>query len=102
MEPSADFVERRDGGRLYGRTATEVTGSLAAASPTVRYRDALTRRQRWGVRVLGWVHITLAVALTGYLLAPSHLPWLGADPLTGVATVAGLLIMVVLQLLSAL
>ena len=102
VEPRAVGVERREAGRLYGRTATELTGAVAPGSATVRYRDALTRRQRWGVRALGWSHIALTLGLTGYLLAPGNLPWLAENPVVAVATVAGLLIMVVLQLVNAL
>ena len=100
--PLADRVERRESGRLYGRTATELTGAVELGGPQVRYRDALTRRQRWGVMSLGWFHVVLTLALTGYLLAPANLPWLGSDPVIDVLTAAGLLIMVVLQLVSAL
>jgi hypothetical protein len=98
----ADRVERREPGRLYGRTATELAGAVEHGGPQVRYRDALTRRQRWGVMSLGWFHVGLTLTLTGYLLAPGNLPWLGANPVVGVLTVTGLLIMVVLQLISAL
>jgi cellulose synthase (UDP-forming) len=97
-----DRVERRESGRLYGRTATELTGAIELGGPQVRYRDALTRRQRWSVTSLGWFHVVLTLVLTGYLLAPGNLPWLGGNPVVGVLTVAGLLIMVVLQLVSAL
>ena len=99
--PAGD-PERRETGRLYGRTATELTGAVAPGGPRVQYRDALTRRQRWGVAGLGWLHIVLALALTGYLLAPAHLPPLGSNLALDGATVAGLLIMVALQLLTAL
>ncbi|MGZ4647587.1 MAG: glycosyltransferase family 2 protein [Blastococcus sp.] len=95
-------VDRREAGRLYGRTATELTGAVMPSSPTVQYRDALTRRERWSVMALGWLHIGVSLVLTGYLLAPSHLPWLGSNPVFGVATMAGLLVMVALQLVSAL
>jgi hypothetical protein len=95
-------VERRESGRLYGRTATELTGAVEHAGTQVRYRDALTRRQRLGVMGIGWFHVVLTLVLTGYLLAPANLPWLGSNPVVGVVTVAGLLIMVALQLVSAL
>ncbi len=75
----AGAVERRESGRLYGRTATELTGAVELAGAQVRYRDALTRRQRWGVVSLGWFHVVLTLALTGYLLAPGNLPWLGSS-----------------------
>jgi hypothetical protein len=95
-------VDRRQAGRLYGRTSTELTGAVTPTGSTVRYRDALTRRQRWGVAALGWAHIVITLALMGYLLAPAHLPWLGPNPAVAVATVTGLVIMVVLQLVAAL
>jgi cellulose synthase (UDP-forming) len=93
--------ERREEGRLYGRTATEVTGPLQPAGSTVRYRDALTPRQRRKVLALGWLHISLAVALAGYLLLPSNLPRLEAGPVVDVAVVTGLVLMVLLQLVAA-
>jgi hypothetical protein len=93
--------ERRENGRLYGRTATEVTGPLQPGTDRVRYRDVLTPTQRRGVLALGWVHIALAVALTGYLLYPTHLPRLQAGLLLDAATVTGLVVMVVLQLIAA-
>jgi cellulose synthase (UDP-forming) len=95
-------TERRQDGRLYGRTATELAGPLACAAPRVQYRDALTPAQKWSVTVLGWCHIVLALALTGYLLAPANLPWIGPHPVTKVATVTGLLLLVALQLVTAL
>src|SRR6476469_4615935 len=69
-------VERRQAGRLYGRTSTELTGTVLPTGPTVRYRDALTRRQKWSVSALGWAHVLVTLVLTGYLIAPAHLPWL--------------------------
>ena len=42
------------------------------------------------------------MALTVYLLVPSNLPWIGPDPLASAAAVAGLLVLVALQLVSAL
>jgi hypothetical protein len=104
IEPplAATGVDRRQAGRLYGRTATELTGAVTPTGPRVQYRDALTRRQRWAVTALGWLHIAVTLVLTGYLLAPAQLPWLGPNPAMAVATVAGLLVMVALQLVSAL
>jgi hypothetical protein len=100
--PESTGVDRRQPGRLYGRTATELTGTVMPTGPRVEYRDALTRRQRRAVTAVGWLHIALTLALTGYLLAPAHLPWLGANPVVAVATLTGLLVMVALQLVSAL
>ena len=100
--PGPPGVDRREQGRLYGRTATELTGPVMPSRPTVQYRDALTRRERWTVMALGWLHIGVSLALTGYLLAPSHLPWLGSNPVFAVATTTGLLVMVALQLVAAL
>lgn len=94
-------TERRQPGRLYGRTATEVTGPLEPTGPTVRYRDALTPAQRRGVLLLAWFHIALAVGLATYLLLPANLPFLGSGLLVDVAAVLGLLTMVLLQLVAA-
>src|SRR3954447_21751724 len=74
-------TERRQGGRLYGRTATEITGPLQPTGSTVRYRAALTRRQQIRVQVLGWLHVALALGLIAVLLVPGDLPWRGLDPL---------------------
>ncbi|TFV85880.1 glycosyltransferase [Blastococcus sp. CT_GayMR16] len=93
--------ERRQDGRLYGRTATEVTGPLQPSSDRVSYRDALTPSQRRGVLALGWLHVAVALALTGYLLVPTNLPRLQAGLLIDAVTVAGLVVMVVLQLIAA-
>lgn len=100
--PSAGVPERRQSGRLYGRTATEVTGDLQGGGDRVRYRDALTSRQRRGVLALGWFHVALALALAGYLLLPDNLPRLGRGVVVDVLAVAGLVVMVVLQLIAGL
>ncbi|MGY1802274.1 glycosyltransferase family 2 protein [Blastococcus sp. SYSU D00922] len=94
--------ERRLEGRLYGRTATEVTGPLGRTASRVSYRDVLTPAQRRSVLLLGWFHVTLALALTAYLLVPENLPRLHAGLLVDSVTVAGLVVMVVLQLVTAL
>src|SRR3712207_4963700 len=100
--PTHTGPERRESGRLYGRTATEVTGTLQDGGERVRYRDALTPRQRRGVLALGWFHVVLALALAGYLLLPSNLPRLGHGVLVDAVAVGGLVVMVVLQLIAGL
>ena len=93
--------ERRLGGRLYGRTATEITGPLQATSSQVRYRDTLSATQHRQVLILGGSHIALAAALAIYLLLPGHLPRLGGHDLPYVvAAVSGLIAMVTLQLIA--
>jgi cellulose synthase/poly-beta-1,6-N-acetylglucosamine synthase-like glycosyltransferase len=93
--------ERREEGRLYGRTATEVTGPLQPPADRVRYRDALSPTQRRSVLALGWFHIALALALAGYLLLPSNVPRLQAGVLVDAVTILGLLVMVLLQVIAA-
>ena len=93
--------ERREEGRLYGRTATEVTGPLQPSAEQVRYRDALSPIQRRSVLALGWFHIALALALAGYLLLPSNVPRLQAGVLADAVTILGLLVMVLLQVIAA-
>jgi cellulose synthase (UDP-forming) len=93
--------ERRESGRLYGRTATEVTGPLQPTGDQVRYREALTRRQRIGVLVLGATHMAAALALTVLVLMPENLPLLGRSPLTDALAVGGVVVMVLLQLVAA-
>ncbi|WP_231558539.1 glycosyltransferase family 2 protein [Modestobacter caceresii] len=94
--------ERRETGRLYGRTATEVTGPLQPRTDRVRYRDVLTPAQRRGVLALGWGHVVLSVGMAGYLLLPANLPVLRADPVVNTLAVAGLLTMILLQLIAGL
>lgn len=96
-------VERRQGGRLYGRTATEVTGKLQQPTgPRVQYRDALTRAQRLSVLGLGWFHVVVALALAGYLLLPSNLPRMQSSALVNAFAITGLILMVALQLIAGL
>ncbi|MEV6344331.1 glycosyltransferase family 2 protein [Actinoplanes sp. NPDC051851] len=83
-------------GALYGRTATEITGPLRPAGDRVRYRAAYSRREDGALRALGLTHVLLAVGLTVYLLLPGNLPNL--NPLS----VAGLAVMVVMQVIVAL
>src|SRR5829696_5583687 len=94
--------ERRQEGRLYGRTATEVTGPLLPTAERVRYRDVLTPAQRRGVLGLGWLHVAVALALTGYLLYPTNLPILHSGWVVDAVAVTGMVVMVVLQLIAAL
>jgi cellulose synthase (UDP-forming) len=94
--------ERRQEGRLYGRTATEVTGPLLPTAERVRYRDVLTPAQRRGVLGLGWLHVAVALALTAYLLYPTNLPILHSGWVVDAVAVTGMVVMVVLQLIAAL
>ena len=93
--------DRREGGRLYGRTATEITGPLQPTSDVVRYQEAMTPRQRRGVLLLGWAHVLVAVALTVVVLVPGHLPLLGVHPVADALSVLGVVVMVALQLVTA-
>ena len=102
ITPPAPVVDRRVGGRLYGRTATEITGSLQATAPTVQYRDALTPGQRRRVLGLGWAHVVVSLTLVGYLLLPGNLPRFTGSAVVDVAAVGGLLVMVLLQLIAGL
>jgi hypothetical protein len=94
--------ERRQGGRLYGRTATEVTGPLHPTGPTVRYREVLSRRQQVGVQVMGWVHVTTAVGLAVFLLLPANLPERGLNAGQNLVAATGVIGMVALQLIAGL
>jgi cellulose synthase (UDP-forming) len=99
---SAPATERRQGGRLYGRTATEITGPLQATGSTVRYRAALSRRQQVAVQALGWLHVAVALGLTAVLLVPGDLPWRGLDPVHNLVAALGLVAMALLQLIAGL
>lgn len=94
--------ERRQEERLYGRTATEVTGPLQPTGDRVRYREALTPAQRRSILGLGWFHVALALALAGYLLLPANLPHLQASMATNVMAVGGLIVLLLLQLIAGL
>jgi cellulose synthase (UDP-forming) len=95
--------ERRIPGRLYGRTATEITGPLQPTSGKVEYHSVLTPRQHWAMLGLGGLNIALIAALTGYLLLPGEFPRLAPGQYVRDAiTVFGLYVMVLLQLISAL
>jgi hypothetical protein len=96
-------VERRESGKLYGRTATEITGPLAPADGRVRYRRVLTVRQHLVMLGLGVSQMALAGALTVYLLLPGHLPRLvSGDYLRDAITVAGFTVMIMLQVIVGL
>lgn len=96
-------IDRRIPGRLYGRTATEITGPLQPASSKVGFREVLTPRQHRAVLALGVVHIGMSAALAVYLLMPAHLPRMLAGRYAGNALAwAGIVVMVVLQLLVGL
>ncbi|TKJ33139.1 glycosyl transferase family 2 [Blastococcus sp. CCUG 61487] len=86
---------------MYGRTATEVTGPPDPPGDQVRYRHALTSRQRRGVLALGWTHMAVALALTVVVLLPGNLPLLGRHPLSDALAVGGVVVMVLLQLVAA-
>jgi hypothetical protein len=92
--------ERREEGRLYGRTATDLTGALEDPGPTVRYRPVLTGRQRRASAAMGWVHIALAAAMALYVAMPGHLPALGRGAAVDALTVVGVVVIVLLQLVA--
>ena len=93
--------DRREDGRLYGRTATELTGPLQPTADVVRYREAMSPRQRRGVLLLGWTHVLVALALTVVVLLPGHLPLLGVHPVSDALSVLGVAVMAALQLTTA-
>ncbi|WNV76374.1 glycosyltransferase family 2 protein [Geodermatophilus sp. DSM 44513] len=74
------------------------------ADPTerVRYRDALSRGQRWSVLALGWSHVAAALALAVFLLLPANLPRMTPEPAVNALAVGGLVVMVLLQLIAGL
>lgn len=95
--------ERRQPGRLYGRTATEITGPLSPPTAEVQYRDVLSRSQHWLVMALGGAHMALAAALTIYLLLPANLPRLRAGQYAADSLmIVGVLLMIVLQVIVGL
>ncbi len=94
--------ERRIEGRLYGRTAAEITGPLQESGPKVEYRKVLTRRQQVVVQSMGWTHIGIVAALAVFLLVPGHLPRLAHGPIADALSVAGLAVIVVLQVIVGL
>ncbi|WP_249997531.1 glycosyltransferase family 2 protein [Actinoplanes sp. M2I2] len=98
-----DGAERRVPGALYGRTATDLTGALQPTGTRVAYRHAYTRRDEGILRSLGVLHVIAAVALAVYLLLPGNLPALHTlGPVAAVLTVAGLAVMVGMQIIVAL
>jgi cellulose synthase (UDP-forming) len=100
--PTAGRPERRISGKLYSRTATEITGALQPTAAKVAYTTVLTRRQHWLMLALGGLHIALAVALAGYLLLPSGLPRLTPGGyLVNAVTIFAVFVMVLLQLMVA-
>ena len=101
--PGPEGIERRQPGRLYGRTATEITGAMGSTTEVVRYRRVLTRRQHLMMLGVAGVHIGLAVLVAVVLLLPGNLPQLrwGAHVASTVAVI-GLLLMILLQLIVAL
>jgi cellulose synthase (UDP-forming) len=98
-----DGVERRQSGKLYGRTATEIAGPAEPASDVVRYRRVLTRRQHLMLLGVAGVHIVLAVLVVAPLLLPRNLPRLQPGEHLGNALAGiGLFLMILLQLIVAL
>ena len=53
--------ERRETGRLHGRTATEITGPLQPPADRVRFRQVLSHGQHRRVLAMAWAHMALAV-----------------------------------------
>jgi cellulose synthase (UDP-forming) len=100
---ATDKPDRRISGKLYGRTATEIAGSLQAPVTEVRYRQVLSVGQKRVMLSLGGLHMALALALAVYLLLPGHLPRLRADRrVADVIMVIGVLVMIALQLIVGL
>ena len=93
--------ERRQGGRLYGRASSEVTGALRPAAPVVQYREVLARGELIAMVAAGAVHMSTSLALVCIILWPSHLPiLLPGQPLANGLAVVGLVVLVVLQLVA--
>lgn len=99
--PAFTGPERRESGRLYGRDATELTGPLQPTTDHVRFREAMTPGQRRRVLLLGATHVCVALALTVVVLLPEHLPILGVHPVADALSVLGVVVMVLLQLITA-
>jgi hypothetical protein len=68
----------------------------------VRYRSNLSRRQRITVTAMGGLHMALAAALVIFLLLPDNLPVLSENPVVALVGVAGLLMLVGLQVIAGL
>jgi len=97
----APSTERRAAGKLYGRTATDLTGPLQPTRPSVAYRRVLGRSQHRTLIALGVLHIALAVALAGFLALPGQLPPLRrSDYLADALMLAGWVVMILLQLIA--
>jgi cellulose synthase (UDP-forming) len=95
--------ERRIPGKLYSRTATEITGKLQPTASTVSYTTVLSRRQHWLMISLGGIHILLAVVLIGFLLLPGDFPRLAPkEYLVNTMTLIGVFVMVLMQVIVAL
>jgi cellulose synthase/poly-beta-1,6-N-acetylglucosamine synthase-like glycosyltransferase len=95
--------DRRVPGKLYGRTATEITGPLQTGGERVEYRTVLTGRQHRVLLALGGFHIALAAVLAVYLLLPGHLPQLRSGQYLGDSImVIGVTLMIVLQIIVGL
>ena len=94
--------ERRQFGRLYGREPSTIAGELQPRTSTVRYRSNLSRRQRITVTAMGGLHMALAAALVVFLLLPDNLPTLSENPVVALVGVAGLLMLVGLQVIAGL
>src|SRR5689334_19977374 len=95
--------ERRIPGKLYSRTATEITGKLQPTATTVSYTTVLSRRQHWLMISLGGIHILLAVILVGFLLLPGDFPRLAPkEYLVNTMTLIGVFVMILMQVIVAL
>lgn len=96
-------AERRLPGKLYGRTATEITGTIGEPAGVVRYRPVLNRAQHRRLLSIAGLHIAFALTLVVFLLLPQNLPKFHAGAYVGnVVMAVGLLLMIVLQLIVAL
>jgi cellulose synthase (UDP-forming) len=97
------FPERRSTGKLYSRTATDITGKLRPTATTVAYTTVLSRRQHWLMLALGGSHIVIAVVLIGFLVRPGELPQLTPGRyVVNVLTIFGVFVMVLMQVIVAL
>jgi len=103
-EPAAgQILERRLPGKLYGRTATEITGPLQPVTEVVRYRRVLSSGQHRLMLGVASLHIALAAALVVYLLLPGNLPrFRPGQPIANTVMVVGLFLMIGLQLIVGL
>jgi cellulose synthase (UDP-forming) len=90
-------VERREGGKLYGRVESEIAGPLQPAGPTVQLQPAMTRRQQGTMLGAAGLHLATTAALIVLILQPAHLPVFSTGVAPRLLTGLGLGVMVLLQ-----